>query len=236
MAGGSVSSTPAAAAAEIVLAGTPLIADCDGAIYWPAEGLLAVADLHLEKGSSFALRGVLLPPYDSAASLARLGRLVVRYRPRTVVALGDSFHDGEGCARLPDAERAALAAAQRGRDWIWIMGNHDPEPVRDVGGCCAEMLAVGCLTFRHRPTGAAGEVAGHLHPVARVNGRGRTVSRRCFASDGHRLVMPALGAYAGGLNIRDRAFADVFGTLAYTAHLLGEQRLYAMAARRCLPD
>ena len=90
--------------------------------------------------------------------------------------------------------------------------------------------------FRHQPTGAAGEIAGHLHPVARVNGRGRTVSRRCFASDGARLVMPAFGAYAGGLNVRDRAFADVFGSLAFTAHMLGEGRLYALAGARCLPD
>jgi hypothetical protein len=168
--------------------------------------------------------------------LSRLLRLLARYRPRTVIALGDSFHDGEGCARLGDAERAALAAAQRGRDWIWIMGNHDPEPVRDVGGCCAEMLAVGCLTFRHRPTGAVGEIAGHLHPVARVGGRGRTVSRRCFASDGGRMVLPAFGAYAGGLNVRHRAFAEVFGTFDFTAHMMGDGRLYALRASRGLCD
>ena len=98
------------------------------------------------------------------------------------------------------------------------------------------MLAIGDLVFRHRPTGADREIAGHLHPVARVGGRGRTLSRRCFATDGARLVMPAFGAYAGGLNVRDRAFADVFGTLAFTAHVLGEQRLYAIAGARCLPD
>jgi metallophosphoesterase superfamily enzyme len=81
-----------------------------------------------------------------------------------------------------------------------------------------------------------GEIAGHLHPIARVVQRGRTTSRRCFAGDGRRLVMPAFGAYTGGLNVRDRAFADVFGTLSFTAHMLGERRLYAIAARRCLAD
>jgi DNA ligase-associated metallophosphoesterase len=221
---------------QIAVAGVALIADCAGALYWPEQGALLVADLHLEKGSSFAARGVLLPPYDTAATLAGLAQLVTRYAPRVVIALGDSFHDGDGPARLGDGDRTTLDVLQRGRDWIWITGNHDPQPSDGIGGCFGGALAVGPLVFRHQPTGAEREIAGHLHPVARVNGRGRTVSRRCFASDGARLVMPAFGAYAGGLNVRDRAFADVFGSLAFTAHMLGEGRLYAIAGARCLPD
>jgi DNA ligase-associated metallophosphoesterase len=154
-----------------------------------------------------------------------------------VVALGDSFHDGRGPARLADTDRAVLKGLQRGRDWIWIAGNHDPDPAENIGGRFLATLAVGALTFRHEPSGAsAGEIAGHLHPVARVAGRGRAVGRRCFATDGRRMVMPAFGAYAGGLNVRDRAFAEVFATLAFTAHLLGEKRVYPVAAARCLPD
>jgi DNA ligase-associated metallophosphoesterase len=223
---------------SITVAGTALVADPAGALCWPDAGLLVVADLHLEKGSSFAARGVLLPPYDTAATLARLARLITRYAPRLVVALGDSFHDGDGPARIADNDRVALGALQRGRDWIWIAGNHDPDPAAGIGGVFSRTLAIGSLIFRHEPeTDAAhGEVAGHLHPVARVTQRGRTISRRCFATDGKRLVMPAFGAYAGGLNVRDRAFADVFGTLAFTAHMLGEGRLYALAAKRCLRD
>jgi DNA ligase-associated metallophosphoesterase len=207
-----------------------------GALYWPEHGLLAVADLHLEKGSSFAARGMLLPPYDTATTLARLARVIARYAPRLVVALGDSFHDGGGPARLSREDRESLRALQRGRDWIWLTGNHDPEPVANVGGTFHADLTLGALHFRHLPTGAAGEIAGHLHPVARIAHRGRAVSRRCFAADKTRLVMPAFGAYTGGLNIRDAAFADVFDTLAFTAHMLGEDRLYAFAAKRCLPD
>jgi DNA ligase-associated metallophosphoesterase len=222
--------------AEINIAGAGLVADSDGAIYWPAEGLLVVADLHLEKGSSFAARGVLLPPYDTAATLSRMACLMARYAPRAVIALGDSFHDHDGPARMAPSDRVALGALQRGRDWIWIAGNHDPDPAADIGGSFGGTLAIGALIFRHEPTSAKGEIAGHLHPVARVNGRGRTVRRRCFASDGARLVMPAFGAYAGGLNVRHRAFSQVFGTLAFTAHMLGAGRLYALAASRCLRD
>jgi DNA ligase-associated metallophosphoesterase len=227
-----------ASAGDVVVAGIGLVADCAGALYWPEEALLVVADLHLEKGSSFATRGVLLPPYDTAATLARLGALVARYAPKFVIALGDSFHDGGGPERVSEGDRAMLGALQRGREWIWIAGNHDPQPVNGLGGISAATFASGPLIFRHAPERdpCDGEIAGHLHPVARVNGRGRTVSRRCFATDGRRIVMPAFGAYAGGLNIRHEAFADVFGTLNFTAHMLGEQRLYAIAAHRCLHD
>src|SRR5882724_13332930 len=110
------------------VAGIAFAADCAGALYWPEEGLLAVADLHLEKGSSFARRGQLLPPYDTTETLARLARLIAHYAPRAVIALGDNFHDGDGPARLCDIDRASLTALQRGRDWVWIAGNHDPEP------------------------------------------------------------------------------------------------------------
>jgi len=216
--------------------GIDVDADLSGALYWPEERTLVVADLHLEKGSSFAARGMLLPPYDTAATLALLGHVIARHAPRRVIALGDSFHDGGGPARVMPQDRATLAELQRGRDWVWIAGNHDPEPARDLGGVFAKSLAIGALTFRHEPTeGAAdGEIAGHLHPSARVAQRGRAVTRKCFAASEVRMILPAFGAYTGGLNIRDRAFVRVFGALAFTAHLIGERRLYAFAAARCL--
>jgi uncharacterized protein len=223
---------------EIVLAGVTLIADPAGALYWPEEKLLVAADLHLEKGSAYAARGVLLPPYDTAATLARLARLIERYAPRLVVALGDSFHDGGGPARMADNSRVALMAVQRGRDWVWLAGNHDPDPADNIGGRFADALAFGGLTFRHEPSVEAsdGEIAGHLHPLACIVQRGRALRRRCFASDGRRLVMPAFGSYAGGLNVRHRAIASLFPALAFTAHMLGERRLYAVPAARCLSD
>jgi len=233
-------------AGEITVAGVPLVADIAGALYWPEEGLLVVSDLHLEKGSAFAVRGVLMPPYDTATTLERLAGLLARYAARIVVALGDNFHDGGGPSRLAPSDRAHLFELQRGRDWIWIAGNHDPDPREGIGGAFARSLALGPLTFRHEPAAARvqgangdlsdGEIAGHLHPAARINQRGRTLTRKCFATDGARLVMPAFGAYTGGLNIRDVAFLKVFGALGFTAHLIGQRRLYAFAAARCLAD
>jgi DNA ligase-associated metallophosphoesterase len=221
---------------HITIADTAVVPDPAGGLYWPEEHTLVVADLHLEKGSSFAARGVLLPPYDTAATLAHLARLIDRYRPRRVIALGDSFHDQGGPARVAPDDRAALCALQRGRDWLWVAGNHDPEPPAGTGGDFAAVLALGALVFRHAPSvdDAGGEIAGHLHPTARVAVRGRSIGRRCFAADRHRLVMPAFGAYTGGLNVRDRAFAGLFGA-TFTAHLLGERRTYAFDGSSCLP-
>ncbi len=220
----------------IRVGGVSLVADPAGALYWPKYGVLAVADLHLEKGSSYAKRGTLLPPYDTASTLLRLARLIGYYGPRCVIALGDSFHDRDGAARLSRDNRANLTALQCGREWIWITGNHDPEPADGIGGVFESAYSLGALIFRHEPTGAAGEIAGHLHPVARISHRGRVVTRRCFAGDGHCMVMPAFGTYTGGLNIRTAAFADLFDSISFTAHLLGEDRLYAFDAKRCLPD
>ena len=215
------------------------VADPMGALYWREERLLAVADLHLEKGSAYGARRVFLPPYDTATTLAALGVLIARYAPRAVLALGNSFHDIGGGARLAAQDRAALVRLQHGRDWIWIAGNHDPFLPADLGGARAAEIEIGGIRFRHEPeaqTGAS-EIAGHLHPTARVAGAGGSVRRRCFVSDALRCVLPAFGAYAGGLNLCDSAFAALFlrGGPVF-AHVLGRDRIYRVAQDQCLPD
>ncbi|HEV7408093.1 MAG TPA: phosphoesterase, partial [Bradyrhizobium sp.] len=111
---------PAVRAAHVTIADVTLIADLSGAFVWESERLLVVSDLHLEKGSSFAARGVLLPPYDTVATLSRLSAVIARHDPRTVIALGDSFHDRKAHERLSAGDREAVAALQARRDWIWI--------------------------------------------------------------------------------------------------------------------
>jgi hypothetical protein len=220
-------------AAPIAVADIALLADLSGALYWDEERLLVVSDLHLEKGSSFALRGILLPPFDTAATLAKLAAVVAHFDPRTVIALGDSFHDRDAHERLGDGDRDAIAALQAGRDWIWLEGNHDPLPPSSLDGSVATEIAIGPITFRHEPTGAVGEIAGHLHPKARVATRSRGIDRRCFAGDGARIVMPSFGAYTGGLSIRDRAFAKIFTGDDFTAHVIGDAAMHVIAASRC---
>ena len=221
----------------IAIGGEYAVCDRRGALFFPEHGLLAVSDLHLEKGSSAARRGALLPPYDTAATLACLKTVIDEHAPRIVVSLGDSFHDGEGSARLPEIFRAALAALMAGRDWLWVSGNHDPDPPAGVGGDSVREVSIGAVLFRHEPSRAAGEgeIAGHLHPCARIVQRGRSVRRRCFATDGSRMVMPAFGSYTGSLNVLDRAFAGLFQRDGFVAHMLGTERTYAISGKRLRP-
>jgi DNA ligase-associated metallophosphoesterase len=222
----------------IRLHGHAFVADPSGALFWPDEHMLIVADLHLEKGSAHAARRIFLPPYDTSATLAALADAVARFAPRRVVALGDSFHDGGGAVRMLPHDTRSLRALQAGRDWIWIAGNHDPAAPMGLAGDHQEALEIGGLALRHEPAAGlgVGEIAGHLHPVARVASRTGTLRRRCFASDGARLILPAFGAYAGGLNVLDPAFAALFGARERHAHVLGRDAVYTVSRRQCLAE
>lgn len=221
--------------APVALAGAELRLDPSGALLWPDEGVMVVADLHLEKGSAFARRGQMLPPYDTLDTLHRLAAAIARHRPRTVVALGDSLHDRWAGERMAPQVREEIRRIQSGISFVWIAGNHDPLP-HDLGGEGVSALALGPLLLRHEPAEgpADGEVCGHLHPAARVSVRGSGVRRRCFVTNGRRMVLPAFGAYAGGVSVRDPAIARLFPAGGFTAHLIGADRTYAMPAAACL--
>lgn len=218
-------------AARVTIAGETAICDPHGALFFPALDLLCISDLHLEKGSSIARRGSLIPPYDTVATLKRLAVVVEHYAPKTVISLGDSFHDRQGAERLPSSLREDLSMLVTGRDWFWVAGNHDPEPPAGLPGETVREVAMGGLVFRHEPAKDAreGEIAGHLHPCARIVQRGRSLRRRCFASDGSRLVMPAFGAYTGSLNVLDRAYAGLFRREGLFAYMIGTSRIFAIA-------
>lgn len=180
-----------------------------GALWWPAERLLAVADLHLGRAGRMARRGApLLPPYETEDTLARLAAEIAALAPARVICVGDSFDDGAAAAALPDATRERIAALAAGRDWLWIAGNHDPRPTGLAGRWAAEAEIAG-LHVRHQagalPVGAV-EISAHFHPKARIVLRGRAVTRRCFLEDARRLILPAFGTYAGGLDATDPAF------------------------------
>jgi DNA ligase-associated metallophosphoesterase len=225
-------------AAIIRVGGLSFLADRSGALYFAEDRILLVADLHLEKGSAFARRGSMLPPYDSRATLAALAAVVERYDPGCIVVMGDAFHEDGADDRMDGADVEALLGLQKGRDWIWLSGNHDPRGPRRFGGAVLQSLAFGGVTLRHAPQAGAGEaeITGHLHPVGKVSLRGRAVRRRCFATDGRRCVMPAFGAYAGGLNVLDKAFSTLFDTAGFTAHILGKSRIFRVGAPMLRPD
>ncbi len=206
--------------------GATLTLDPSGAVYWPAKKLLVVADLHLEKGSSFARRGSFLPPYDTRATLDDLAKVVERYTPRLVVCLGDSFHDLEGTDRLHHEDAKRLSALTLPRRWIWVTGNHDPGPLSNVDGRCVGRLQIGGLTFVHQAdlSGSDGEISGHLHPKVTLQAFGRRLTRRCLLCNSERLILPAFGAFTGGLDVADAAFRQVLGD-TFDIYVLGRDRV-----------
>jgi len=215
---------------------------CSGALWLPDQGALVAGDLHLEKGSAFAARGQMLPPYDSRATLAKLEAEIAELNPATVVLLGDSFHDSRSIGRMAADDRSRLDRLAEGRDWVWLEGNHDrealaqtlaqadAEAVSHLPGRVVGDMDVGALFLTHEPIpeARAGEVAGHLHPCARVVAHARMVRRPCFVTDGRRLILPAFGAFTGGLNVLDAAIAGLFTTPPMAA-ALGKDRVHALA-------
>ncbi|WP_246176756.1 ligase-associated DNA damage response endonuclease PdeM [Parvibaculum sedimenti] len=226
------------AAPALRVCGAALAVLPEGAVWWEMERMLVVADLHLEKGSAFAARGIALPPYDTRATLRRLDALIAKHRPLRLVALGDSFHDQGAEARMSGEDAAMLSELTRRTEWVWIAGNHDPRPSRAFGGAVLDELRIGPLTFRHepRPAPATGEIAGHLHPCAAVRVRGRRLRRRCVVSDGTRAILPAFGAYAGGLNVLDVAYDNLLPGLDFHAWMMGARSVVPVAARRLEGD
>ena len=227
--------SPTATETLLYLAGEMLMPTPEGGLWWEDKRALIVSDLHLEKGSAFAADGQMLPPYDTGATLGTVEALCAAYGPERVISLGDSFHDRSAELRLPQEYAARIQALTSAHDWIWVEGNHDPDPPRHLGGRAEKVLTIGPITFRHEPSGDTREIAGHLHPAAKVLGRGRSIRRRCFVTDGDRMIMPAMGAFTGGLNVLDTAFQGIFPEGAM-AIVMGAGRVYPVAEEKLLPD
>jgi len=222
----------------ISVCGKVFRADMSGALYWPGQDVLIVADLHLEKGSSYARQGQLLPPYDTRDTLQRLAEVLDRYDASTVIALGDSIHDLEACQRIGLEELEILQIMQEDRDWIWVTGNHDPSIGERLGGTVTGDIEVEGIVLRHepRPGHMTHEIAAHLHPAARLSVHGYTIRRPCFVGNGRRLVMPAFGTFAGGLNILEPPFEPLFSNDGLRVWMLGQEGLYPVATRLLKED
>jgi len=200
-------------------AGETFEATAGGALFWPSQKALLVADLHLEKASWFARLGQFLPPYDSHATLTALAGDVERTAAKRLFCLGDSFHDRFGCERLPADARALLTDLTAALDWTWIVGNHDPGFADHCGGRIAEEIEIAGVILRHEAVReeVRPEISGHFHPKLRLRLKGRQVSRRCFVKSATKIIMPAFGSLTGGL---DAHHPEIMGSVGGSAAAL----------------
>ncbi len=220
---------------EIGFLDNQLVLDASGCLFWPDEELLIVSDLHLEKGSSFAAKkGLFIPPYDTQATLETLALRILHWQPKTVLSLGDSFHDDNAATRLPNSYKQNLTQLMLGREWVWVSGNHDPSPPEDLGGTFCEEIHIGNLNFCHepKPDFKSGEIAGHLHPSAKIKQRGKTIRRRCFIGDEIRIIMPAFGAFTGGLNVLDEAYTKLYSKRDFTTWMLSGEHVFEINGKK----
>jgi DNA ligase-associated metallophosphoesterase len=218
-----------------VLNGLDLVPDLSGALYVPEFKALLIADLHLEKASNMAKRGVHLPPYDTRASLAQLEAVTAQTRPEQLIFLGDSFHDNEARERIAEADLARLRAISESAATVWITGNHDPFPPVDIGGRIADEVVLGGVTLRHMPNKLRFEdfeIAGHLHPGSAVSQRGKRIHCKCFIGNASRLIMPAFGSFTGALSISAPPFKDLFAKRDFHVWMLGQRAIYKFPAKR----
>jgi uncharacterized protein len=219
--------------ASLALGGLELIPDLSGALYVPDYRTLLVADLHFEKGSSFLHRGLYIPPFDTRSTLAVLEAAIARLRPERLIALGDSFHDGSAGERIDAADLARIRSLSDCLDVIWIAGNHDQRLPEGLGGRAAAEVSLGPLSLRHLPQpmlAGTFEIAGHFHPVASIVRRGRRLTSRSFVADRARLIMPAFGAYTGGLDVRAPEISSLFSEHTFTAWMIGRSAIYSFSS------
>jgi len=219
---------------ELMLNGRTFQPDVSGALYWPQQDTLVVSDLHFEKGSYFAARYQHLPPYDTGQTLNVLERTIARYQPGQIIALGDSFHDIDGAQRLSPEDHCRITELTRSCRWVWIAGNHDPAPPHELGGEAMEELTIDGIILKHEPSEllTGPEIAGHLHPVATIITKVHKLRRRAFVANDQRLIMPAFGAYTGGLNVCSEAFSTLLESRPFHAWALGENQVFPISSAR----
>jgi uncharacterized protein len=220
---------------RVLLCGKSFIADSTGALYWPAERTLIVADLHLEKGSYLTEDGVMLPPYDTRSAFEKLEEALDRYEPARVIAVGDSFCGGASLS-APDVDW--LKDLIEDREWFWVVGESQ-QPIPDLtGAVTCPLYTLGGVKFRYEPVRApvGHEIAGRMHPIARVSEYGLINRARCFVSNGMRMILPSVGAYSAGKNVLDDDFAPLLGREGLFVWVAMNGKVYPVSAGQLVDE
>jgi metallophosphoesterase superfamily enzyme len=224
-------------ASRILLSGKSLVADSTGALFWPAENTLIVADLKLSHCSYLEGEDVLLPPYDTVSAFEKLEEALDRYDPGRVVALGNSFAGCESNSLSPH-QKDWLLDMMEGRDWYWVVGPEGTQPPGGIGGTAVPQIMLTGIKFRAEAVRApvANEIAGGLHPVAQISHYGHVTRGRCFVSNGMRLVLPSIGDYSAGTNVLSPDYDPFLGQGGLFVWFISRGRVHPVAPPQLIED
>ncbi len=224
-------------ASRILLCGKSLIADPTGAVFWPSESTLIVADLQLSSCSYLEGHDVMLPPYDTASAFEKLEEALDRYDPERVVALGSSFA-GFSHGGLNHHQLDWLQDMMEGRDWYWVSNQEHFGLPGAIGGAVVPQFVLSGVKFRADAVRApvANEVAGGLHPVAQVSQYGHVIRGRCFVTNGMRLILPSMGNYSAGTNVLSPAFDPFLAQGGLFVWFVCQGRVHPVAPPQLIED
>ena len=200
-----------------------------GALYWPAEGVLIVSDLHFEKSSHFAAKGCFLPPYDTNFTLEKMHQICKILSPKTILFLGDIFHDANGLNRLTGETKAIFESLLNNHSIIWIDGNHDKGNA-PKGITVHSTYHRNGVTFNHiAQKDATHEISGHYHPCVNFRHKGHKVRKPCFMHDDNKIIMPAYGSLTGGLDYQSAYLQKIMPDATILA--IDETGLYRLSRK-----
>jgi len=209
---------------KIEIQGQTFLLHPERAVFWVAESMLLLADLHLGKGAHFRKAGIAVPVAVQTANFNRLKTIIEDCKPKRILFLGDLFHSHHNHVweLLQEFIKAYPAIS-----FELVPGNHDVLTDEKYKASLLNLrpaiYEVSDFTFTHHPlsdeTFRAGKYnfCGHIHPSVRLraaNGGGG-LRMPCFYFGKHQAILPAFGEFTGTANIevgeKDRVFVPVEG-------------------------
>lgn len=215
---------------DLHFAGEFLTLDAAGAIFWPRQNSLIIADLHLEKGSYFCARGNLIPRYDTLDTLRRIEKLTIRYQAKKIICLGDNLHDFLAIERMLPKDYDYLNKLNQIAEWVWIIGNHDPSATQHPllkNFKFHSIYKINELTFQHDfDSTTPYQIIGHFHPKAIFRIRSHQITGKCFLVSENVIILPAFGSYTGGLDIESPVFEKILNRKALKYFFIKEEKIW----------
>ena len=201
-----------------------------GILFWFDKQIAIIADLHLEKGSSFGPSGQFLPPYDSEETLNKIFKTIKNHKIKTIILLGDTFHDKNAFDRMSEKVFILFKSLIEKYEVIFILGNHESK--FEIGRInFLNEYVIDDIHFIHQALQKSiFQISGHFHPVATIKSSIKKITAKCLLHTNNHIILPSFGTYTGGLNINDPALKPFVNHKSYV-YLLTKKSIYKFTSK-----